>query len=58
MKRVIITFIALIAGFHLAYGYSGIVESVGGMIIFLAGAYYGYGDGFKNGKRYILTGKK
>ncbi|QJT70595.1 UNVERIFIED_ASMBLY: hypothetical protein SD1_67 [Shigella phage 2019SD1] len=34
MKRVIITFIALIAGSHLAYGYSGIVESVGGMIIF------------------------
>lgn len=58
MKRVIITFIALIAGSHLAYGYSGIVESIGGLIIFMAGACCGYGDGFKNGKRYILTGKK
>nr|DAG39749.1 MAG TPA: hypothetical protein [Caudoviricetes sp.] len=58
MKRVIITFIAIIAGSHLAYGYDGIVESVGGIIILLAGACYGYGDGFKNGKRYILTGKK
>lgn len=58
MKRVIIIFIALIAGCHMAYGYSGIVESIGGLIIFMAGACYGYGDGFKNGKRYILTGKK
>ena len=41
MKRVIIIFIALIAGCYLAYNYSGIVESIGGMIIFLAGAYYG-----------------
>ncbi|QGH76999.1 hypothetical protein [Escherichia phage BEK12B] len=46
MKRVIVIFIAIIAGSHLAYEYSGIVESIGGMIIFLAGAYYGYGDGF------------
>lgn len=29
MKRVIIIFIAIIAGSHLAYGYSGIVESIG-----------------------------
>lgn len=58
MKRVIITFIALIAGSHLAYGYSGIVESIGEMIIFLAGGYAGYYDGFENGKRYMLTGKK
>ena len=58
MKRVIIIFIALIAGCHMAYGYSGIVESIGGLIICMAGACYGYGEGFKNGKRYILTGKK
>ena len=58
MKRVIIIFIALIAGCYMAYNYGGIVESIGGLIIFMAGAYYGYGDGFKNGKRYILTGKK
>ncbi|EFW1287497.1 hypothetical protein H1N87_gp45 [Escherichia phage herni] len=58
MKRVIITFIALIAGCYLAYGYSGIVESIGGLIIFMAGGYAGYGDGFKDGKRYMLTGKK
>ena len=58
MKRVIITFIALIAGCYMAYNYGGIVESIGGLIIFMAGAHYGYGDGFKNGKRYILTGKK
>lgn len=58
MKRVIVIFIAIIAGCYMAYNYGGIVESIGGLIIFMAGAYYGYGDGFKNGKRYILTGKK
>lgn len=58
MKRVIITFIALIAGCHMAYGYSDIVESIGGLIIFMAGGYAGYCDGFENGKRYMLTVKK
>lgn len=58
MKRVIIIFIALIAGCYLAYNYSGIVESIGGLVIFMAGGYAGYCDGFENGKRYMLTGKK
>ena len=58
MKRVIITFIAVIAGCHLAYNYSGIVQSIGGLVIFMAGVYAGYCDGFDNGKRYILNGKK
>ena len=58
MKRVIITFIALIVGCFLAYNYSGIVQSIGGLIIFMAGGYAGYCDGFENGKRYILNGKK
>lgn len=44
--------------FYLAYNYNGIVESIGGLIIFMAGGYAGYCDGFENGKRYMLTGKK
>ena len=32
MKRVIIIFIALIAGCYLAYNYGGIVELIGGLI--------------------------
>lgn len=58
MKNVIIIFISLIAGCYMAYNYDGIVESIGGLIIFMAGGCAGYCDGFKDGKRYMLTGKK
>ncbi|QHR65752.1 hypothetical protein H1N92_gp37 [Escherichia phage aaroes] len=57
MKKYAIITLALIIGCALAYSCDGILESIGGMIIFAAGCYAGYHDGFTAGKRHILTGK-
>lgn len=58
MKRMLLIFALIFIGNLLIKHGNNINVFIGVIIMFFAGSLAGYADGFKRGKRYILTGNK